>query len=47
MNEATPEPNSKSQNQALTRFRALNFVGDQLRAGRTLADALRQLQSST
>src|SRR5439155_19989982 len=42
MNEATPEPKSKSQNQALTRFRALNFVEDQLRAGRTLAEALRQ-----
>jgi len=42
MNEATPEPNSKSQNQALIRFRALNFVEDQLRAGRTLAEALRQ-----
>jgi len=42
MNEATPEPNSKSQNQALTRFRALNFLEDQLRAGRTLAQALRQ-----
>src|SRR6266540_3393058 len=42
MNEATPEPNSKSQNHALTRFRALNFVEDQLRAGRTLAEALRQ-----
>ena len=42
MNQSTPEPNPDSQNQALTRFRALNFVEDQLRAGSTLAESLRQ-----
>jgi len=42
MNRPTPEPNANSQIQALTRFRSLDFVEDQLRAGRSLAEALRQ-----
>jgi transposase InsO family protein len=42
MNDPTLNPNPDSQNLALTRFRALNFVEDQLRHGRLLAQALRQ-----
>ena len=41
MNEPNQNPNSKSQNAALTRFRVMNFLEDQLRAGQILAEALR------
>jgi len=42
MNEPNQNQNSPNQIQALTRFRALNFVEDQQRPGSFLADALRQ-----
>lgn len=41
MNDPNQNPNSKSQNLALTRFRVMNFVEDQMRGGQTLAEALR------
>jgi putative transposase len=41
MNDPDSNPNSPSQDMALTRFRAMNFLEDQTRAGQTLADALR------
>lgn len=37
-----PNPNPNSQQTALTRFRAINFIEDQLRSGPLLAEALRQ-----
>lgn len=40
MNEANSNPNSDSQTKALTRFRALSFVEDQLRCGHPLSHAL-------
>jgi putative transposase len=42
MNDPNQNPNSKSQNQALTRFRVINFIEDQMRGGQLLADALRE-----
>jgi transposase InsO family protein len=42
MNEPNKNPNTPHQKQALTRFRALNFVEDCQRDGRALAEALRQ-----
>jgi len=42
MNDPRQNANSPAQNQALTRFRAINFIEDQLRSGQLLADALRQ-----
>lgn len=42
MNNPNQNPNSKSQNQALTRFRVMSFIEDQLRGGQLLAEALRQ-----
>lgn len=42
MNHPQQNPNSKSQNQALTRFRVMSFIEDQLRGGQLLAEALRQ-----
>jgi transposase InsO family protein len=42
MNEPNQNQNSPPQTQALTRFRALNFVEDLQRTGCILADALRQ-----
>ena len=41
MNDPNSNPNPNSQTTALTRFRALNFVEDQLRHGDRLAQALR------
>jgi putative transposase len=41
MNDPNSNPNLVSQTTALTRFRALNFVEDQLRHGDRLAQALR------
>ncbi len=41
MNDPNLNPNPNSQTTALTRFRALNFVEDQLRHGDRLAQALR------
>ncbi len=41
MSELSKKTNSNSQHLALTRFKALNFVEDQRKAGRALADALR------
>ena len=41
MNDPLPKPDSHSATLALTRFRALNYVEDQRRAGRALAAALR------
>jgi len=40
MNQLSLNPNPESQHHGLTRFRALNFVEDQLRIGTTLAQAL-------
>jgi transposase InsO family protein len=40
MNEPNLNPNSNSQQTALTRFRVLNFIEDLLRAGRRLSQAL-------
>jgi putative transposase len=42
MNDPNPNSNSRSQNQALTRFRVINFIEDQLRGGQLLAHALRE-----
>jgi transposase InsO family protein len=42
MNHPQQNPNSKSQTHALTRFRAINFIEDQLRSGQLLAETLRQ-----
>jgi len=42
MNEPNQNQNTPNQTQALTRFRALNFVEDLQRTGCILADALRQ-----
>jgi transposase InsO family protein len=42
MNEPNQNRNTPPQTQALTRFRALNFVEDLMRGGGILADALRQ-----
>jgi transposase InsO family protein len=42
MNDPLSHPNPNSSNLALTRFRALNFIEDQLRAGVHLSEALRQ-----
>jgi putative transposase len=42
MNEPNQHQNSPNQTQALTRFRALNFVEDLQRGGGVLAEALRQ-----
>ena len=42
MNESNNNRNTPQQTQALTRFRALNFVEDFQRTGRVLAEALRQ-----
>jgi putative transposase len=42
MNQLCLNPNPASQHHGLTRFRALNFVEDQLRSGMPLAEALRQ-----
>ena len=42
MNDPNQNQNTPQQIQALTRFRALNFIEDLQRAGRLLADALRQ-----
>lgn len=41
MNDPNSNPNSKLPNTALTRFRVLNFVEDQLRLGYRLSQALR------
>jgi transposase InsO family protein len=40
MNDPNTDPNSNSQQTALTRFRALNFIEDLLRCGRRLAQCL-------
>jgi len=45
MNEPNKNHNPPTQTQALTRFRALNFVEDLQRHGNTLAAALRQASS--
>ena len=42
MNELNQNQNTPHQTQALTRFRALNFIEDLQRGGGVLADALRQ-----
>jgi len=42
MKQLSLNPNPESQHQGLTRFRALNFVEDQLRVGMPLSEALRQ-----
>ena len=42
MNDPHQNSPSPSQNQALTRFRVINFIEDQMRSGQLLADALRQ-----
>lgn len=42
MKQLSLNPNPESQHHGLTRFRALNFVEDQLRLGLPLAEALRQ-----
>ena len=42
MNEPNQNQNTPNQTQALTRFRALNFVEDLQRTGGVLAEALRQ-----
>jgi transposase InsO family protein len=42
MNQLSLNPNPESQHHGLIRFRALNFVEDQLRIGTSLAQALRQ-----
>ena len=42
MNEPNQNQNTSHQTQALTRFRALNFIEDLQRGGGVLADALRQ-----
>ena len=42
MNDPNQNQTTPQQTQALTRFRALNFVEDLLRQGRLLAEALRQ-----
>jgi len=42
MNEPNQNQNTPHQTQALTRFRALNFIEDLQRGGGVLADALRQ-----
>lgn len=42
MNDPNANPNPHSQTTALTRFRALSFVEDQLRCGHTLAHSLRE-----
>lgn len=41
MNDPNKNQNSNSQNLALTRFRAVNFIEDQLRSGQCLAESLR------
>jgi putative transposase len=41
MNDPNQNPNTKSQNQALTRFRVINFIEDQLRIDPRLSEALR------
>jgi len=41
MNDPNKNPNSNSQNLALTRFRVMNFIEDQLRSGQCLAQILR------
>lgn len=42
MNDPRQNSNSPAQNQALTRFRAINFIEDQVRSGQLLVEALRQ-----
>ena len=42
MNDLNSNPNSNSQSKALTRFRALSFVEDQVRCGHRLSEALHQ-----
>ena len=42
MNNSSPNPDSKPQNLALTRFRAVIFLEDQTRGGQSLAAALRE-----